>query len=158
MRSLLRRRWRWAWELADHRYAPTVITDMHLTLALLTATTGLAGFLAAYLSALDPGMAGDARGAGAAGAMDTAGATVEAITAVVASTVDVGSSADVGLQVDAASPAVPQAASTVELAVGFTAQHKVASTVVAAGAASTAAVVDTVAADIGNHRLNPEFL
>jgi len=83
---------------------------------------------------------------------------VEAFTAVVASSVGAGSSADVGVQVDAASPAVPQAASTVELAVGFTAQHKVASTVVAAGAASTAAVVDTVAADIGNHRLNPEFL
>ena len=152
MRSLLRRRWRWAWELADHRYAPTVITDMHLTLALLTATTGLAGFLAAYLSALDPGMAGDARGAGAAGAMDTAGATVEAITAVVASTVDVG------LQVDAASPAVRLAASTVELAVGSTARHGAASTVVVVAAGSMAAVVDTVVADTGNRGLNPEFL
>jgi hypothetical protein len=76
----------------------------------------------------------------------------------VVSSVDVGSSADVGLQVDAASPAVRLAASTAELAAGFTAQHKAASTVAAAGVASTAVVVDTVAADTGNHRLNPEFL
>jgi hypothetical protein len=46
----------------------------------------------------------------------------------------------------------------VELAVGSTARHGAASTVVVVAAGSMAAVVDTVAADTGNRGLNPEFL
>ena len=81
-------------ELAARRRAPTAITDMHLMIALLTGTTDPVGSLAAYSLAPVHGMAGDARGAGAAGAVDSM--VAEAGATVAASMVDV-------VSVDAAS-------------------------------------------------------
>jgi hypothetical protein len=92
MLSLLRHRLRWVLELAGRRYATTDITDITLTLALLTDTMDLVGLLVAYSLVPVRGMAGDARGAGVAGAVDSmaaaAGATVAASMEVVASEVD----------------------------------------------------------------------
>lgn len=120
---------------ALRRRAPTATTDIILTPAPLTATTGLAGFLVDYLSELGRGMAVGAVVAGATAAR--AGATVEATT------VDAGSSAGADTRV-----------ATVA-AQDFTVQRPVASTAEAGSmaaevAASTVGAVMVAAADTGN--------
>jgi hypothetical protein len=135
--------------LADPQHAPTATTDMHLMPALLTATTVLAGSLAAYLSAPARGMAGDAAGAMAVG--DTAGAmaAVGAVATVGASTADAGSLVDGASLVAEATRVVQSAGFTV--AEPFTAA--VVSTVAAASMAEgafTVAVVDMAAVDTAN--------
>jgi hypothetical protein len=117
-------------------------------LARLTATTDLAGLRVVCLLALARGMAGDAVGVGVVGVMATmveaAGATDAVITALAVMPVVAVLSAGVDLH------AVQLVASTAALwptaVEGSTVE--VASTVVAAG--STAAVVDTAAADTGD--------
>ena len=109
--------------LPDRRHARMAITDMRPTRAHLTAITGQAGFLADC--SLAPGRGFTDMGAGVDGAMaEEAGATVTATT-------------DTQPTVDAVLHAVQWAAAsmaadfTVRRAVGFTAQHEVASTVAA---------------------------
>jgi hypothetical protein len=122
--------------LPDLRYAPTATTGTHLTLARLTATTGLTGSRVACSSALGRGMADTGAGVDGVlvGAMDVAFMGAEAGATVAASP------ADAGLHV------VRLAASMVELAVAFTAKH-VADSTVAAVEGST--VVADTAADTG---------
>jgi hypothetical protein len=118
-------------------------------LALLTATTDLAGSRVDYSSALAHGMAGDALGAGVVGdegdgvtaAVGAMAATVGAFTVGAATMVDVGSPAEAML-VDAATRVVRSAASMVEQPF-----MEVAASM--AEAAFTVAVVDT-AADTAN--------
>jgi hypothetical protein len=109
--------------------------------ALLTATTVLAGSLAAYLSALARGMAGDAAGAMAVG--DTAGAmaAVGAVATVGAFTADAGSLAD-GASLVAEATRVVQSA-------GFTVAEPFMAAASMAEGAFTVAVVD-MAADTAN--------
>jgi hypothetical protein len=119
-------------------------------LARPTATTDLTGLRVECLSALGPGMAGDAVGAGVVGVMDT--------MVVGAGATDAGSSAGVALSVDAGSSAradmgvVRLAGSTGRLAVGF--MVALSPTVVEGSTVAvldTAVAVDTVAvADTGN--------
>jgi hypothetical protein len=125
------------------RRAPTAITDIILTLARLTAITGLIGFPAAYSLAPARGMAGDARGVGAAGVGAAVGATVTATTAAAASWEDGATTADAGTLADAVTHAA-------ELAATMEAEGITVAAAFMAEAASTVAEVGTAVADTGN--------
>jgi hypothetical protein len=136
--------------LADRRYASTGITTTHLTLARLTATTGLIGLRAECLLAPGRGMAGDARGVGVVGVA----AGVDAGGADADSSVDEVLTVDAALPADVALHAVRLAASTAaRLAVSMVVARSIveaADSTVAAVVDSTVVVADMAAADIGN--------
>jgi hypothetical protein len=137
--------------LAQRQCAPTATTDITLTLARLTATTDLTGLRVECLSAPAHGMDGDAAGVGVVGVMATMLVAAGAMDG--ATTVDVASPVDEALLADADLHAVRPGASADRLAVGFMAAlwpTAVAEGSTVVGVGSTAAVVDTVAADTGN--------
>src|SRR5580704_15442785 len=105
------------------RPATTATTDTTLTHARLTDITALTGSLAAYSLAPARGMAGDARGVGAAG--DVVGATVAGVMAAVVGATVAATMADAATTADAVTAdavtadAVTVAASVVASAEGF---------------------------------------
>jgi hypothetical protein len=137
--------------LAGRRYATTVITDITLTLARLTATTDLIGSLAECSSAPVPGMAGDMVGAAVGATVFTgvaAGATVAvgAVEATMAARATVGEATAVDFVVTGFTVAM---ASTEAQAEVSTVGAAAASTAEVAVAVSTGAAGGTVA-DTGN--------
>jgi hypothetical protein len=152
MLSLLRHRLRWVLELAGRRYATTAITDITLTLALLTGITDPVGSLVAYSLAPARGGAGDAPGVGEVGDVVLTVASGAALVgaASIMALPDVRGSVDAASLVLAALRMVRSAASTVTSAADFTVGWVADST--AARVDSTVVAADTPGADIGKIR------
>ncbi len=140
----------WAWR----QPALTATTDTTLTLARLTATTGLIGLWVAYSSGLVLGTAGDTVGAAAGAAITAVGATAGAVTAIT----DARDMADEGtvdtVMLDEVTPGGATRVVDSEVTrstaaeVVFTVEELAGSMVAVAD--STVAAVATAAADIGN--------
>ena len=128
--------------LPDRQYAPTAITDIHLTRVHHTATTGLTGLLVECSWAPGRGMGDITAGAAGVGAITGA---VWAITAVEAMVLDItgaegratAAATPTRPMVDAVMQAVQVAATVAAPAVDFTVQHVVSA--VAVGMAADAA-------------------